>query len=113
MVRVYKPKPGVSYRDYSQLSLERAVEDVLSGKSKIAEAALEYKIPRMTLSDHVSRRHPKKCGQQTAFCTLEIMILFDIFVLSQNVICVCGFFVLKPKTFCFHKISIKNSIKQF
>ena len=58
-------------KKYSEEDVDNAVNAVYEKEVSISKAAKEFNIPRMTLSDRVSNRHPGEVGNPTVFTKEE------------------------------------------
>ena len=57
MPRKYTHKPGTKVRNHHHPNLQKAFEDLNSGKKSLTEAAKFYKIPKTTLHDKYNRKY--------------------------------------------------------
>lgn len=72
MPRNYKRKVGARvFKNYSEETLEKCLEEVLEGKISATQASKKYKIPKGTLINRIHGRHIKMHGGQTAFTKNE------------------------------------------
>lgn len=71
MPRKYTPVPGRRYQNYTSESMKSAEDAVKKDGKSINSAAVEFGIPRKTLSDRLSGIHPRKAGGQPVFSTDE------------------------------------------
>ena len=53
-ISIQIPKPRGKTREWTEEQMERAMQDVTSGVLGVRRAALEYQVPRSTLSDRVT-----------------------------------------------------------
>lgn len=72
MPRVYTRKIGAKrFKDYTEETLEKCLNEVLNGKISANKGAKKYKIPKGTLINKMHGRHIKKHGGQTVFSAAE------------------------------------------
>ncbi|KAJ8943078.1 hypothetical protein NQ314_009838 [Rhamnusium bicolor] len=70
--RHYKRKLGArSYKDYSEVSVEEALQRIIDDGWSLRKAAQNHKIPYGTLNNRLTGRHVKKNGGQTSLSANE------------------------------------------
>ncbi|XP_069679968.1 tigger transposable element-derived protein 2-like [Periplaneta americana] len=78
MVRNYKPSPGFrNYRNYSESTLEEALQLIRENKMSLNRVSQIFKIPKGTLCNKMKNKHSKNPGGQTVFTTEEEKQLCD------------------------------------
>lgn len=71
MPRNYTPIPGRRYQNYTKDDMQRALEEVTCGRLSASDAAKRFSIPRRTLIDKLSGKHPGTSGGQPVFSKTE------------------------------------------
>lgn len=86
MPRNYVKKPGAArrYAYYSLENVEKAVEEVRSGKLSIREAADKYNVDKMKIQRTIKGKHTKKYGGQTVLTQTEENIIVDRLLLASQ-----------------------------
>ena len=81
----YQRKRGSrAYKNYTDETLSRAIDEIRKGLKSIRKASLTYKIPRSTLANKILHRHKKSAGGQTRLSDqCETMIVSALNILTK------------------------------
>lgn len=72
MGRSYKKKVGGrTYQNYTEETLNEALEQIVEGKLSLNKASKQYKIPYGTLHNRYNGKHGRTTGGQTALTAAE------------------------------------------
>lgn len=81
MPRNYKrPIGSRRYKDYTEETLENAIQQVTRGRQKLSEASKIYNIPRRTLLNKIKNRHQENVGAPTILSEALERSLADVIV---------------------------------
>jgi len=77
MVRHYKKKIGISFKNYTEENVNKALDDIKKGKKSLRQAAEYYRVPKSTLHDKKIGKKNKKHGGQCAMSFEEERLLAE------------------------------------
>lgn len=75
MVRCYKKKIGINFKNYNEENIARALEDIRQGRKSVRQAAEYYRVPKSTLHDKKKGIKTKNHGGQPVISQDEEKLL--------------------------------------